>query len=142
MDIATWAPTYSLDVIGDGEVEILNQFTGRTKDRTKWYRPFDKADFGLTNSSGQANDKWRQDYSLLLSNPAGTGTAGETTSFNMSATSGGTSLVLHQQIRETVRTVAKDTGIQLRLRNTTGRFRLLAVIVEERKEGTRGTPVA
>lgn len=141
-DIATWNPSYSLSLISDGENEEFPQFAAKTKDRTKWYRPFNKASFNLTNIGGEAMDKWRQDYSLLLAGANGTGTAGETTSFYLGTTAGGVNLGLHQQVRETVRTVVKDTGVQLKITNTSGRFKLLSVIIEERKDQTRGTTVA
>jgi hypothetical protein len=142
MDIATWNPTYSVSLLADGENEEFVQVSNRTKDRTKWYRPFDKAPFGLTNSSGLAGDKWRQDYSLLLSNPFGTGTTGEATSFSFNATAGGVNLSQHQQIRETFKTVVKDTGVQVKISNTTGRFKLFTTIVEMRKDQTHVPTVA
>lgn len=129
----TWNPNYSVDLIMDGENEVFNQVTGRTKDRTKWYAPFDKADFDLLNAGGQFMDKYRQDYSLLLGNG---GSAGEASSIAFYTTTGGLNLGLHQLATETFKTTRKDVGAQVRITNSQGRFRLSGVTLESRKAQT------
>lgn len=133
LDLSTWAPNYTISLLGNGEAEDVAFITARTKDRAKWYKPFDKVDFESANSTGRAMDDFRQDCSLLLASPYGSGATGEATSFSLPATAGGVNVERHQNIRETMKTILKDTLIQVKISNTTGRFRLLSALVELRK---------
>lgn len=66
----TWAPSFSIRLIYDGvnENQALDADgnTVRTKDRTKYYRPFDADDYDPTNANDDHAIPYRKDYSVPL----------------------------------------------------------------------------
>jgi hypothetical protein len=62
-NVSSWWPNYSVTVNVDGASESYSLKT-ITKDRTKYYRPFDKADYVGTNINDDFDTPHRQDYSI------------------------------------------------------------------------------
>lgn len=136
-DLQTWNPSYSIDVISPGAEEVFAQEEDQTKDRRKWYRPFDKPDFAVGNTDGRFMDKWRKDYSVKFGSATG-----ETTSLRVDTTSGGVRLDLHQDSRETFHLNRDARSLQAKIVNTQGRIRVMGVLLEAAKVTTPGFAMA
>ena len=61
--VGTWNPKFSASVVMDGANERQALTTDRTKSRTEYYRPFDKAPFVESNINEDHSTPYRQDYS-------------------------------------------------------------------------------
>lgn len=66
LSLSTLNPTYSLDLLTDGMGELHNIVTDRTKNRLKYYRPHDKADWNPDNSAGDYLTPFREDYAWVM----------------------------------------------------------------------------
>lgn len=66
VDVATWNPSWNIYELCEGVEEQHTIVSDWTRDRTKYYRPFTKADFVTTNANGDFCDPQRQDYSISL----------------------------------------------------------------------------
>lgn len=64
--LATWNPKYTIETITDGVNESQTLVSDRTKDRTKYYRPFDAAAFDESNVGSNFGTAYREDYSVKL----------------------------------------------------------------------------
>jgi hypothetical protein len=62
--LQTWNPIYSARVIFQGVNKATNAATDKTKDRTKYYRPWDAADYLTSNINDDHYAPDRQDYSV------------------------------------------------------------------------------
>lgn len=60
----TWAPEFSIGAKTDGVSEETTLVEGQTRDRRKWHKPFDRADYDVSNESGEHADPYREDYSV------------------------------------------------------------------------------
>tara|TARA_Y100000310_G_C20681891_1_gene816458 strand:- start:645 stop:2780 length:2136 start_codon:yes stop_codon:yes gene_type:complete len=65
INLATWNPQYNIKLIPDGVNEGVNIATDRTKDRTKYYRPFDALDFD-EETAADFDTPYREDYSARV----------------------------------------------------------------------------
>lgn len=125
VDVQTWAPQTSIDVITTGVNEVSNVIEDRTRDRTAYYQPSDATAFDLDNDNGDFLTPYRQDYSVLL----GSG-AGAAADFALHTVTDGVSLALHQESRITERVNAAGRAAQVRLTNEQGRMRVMAVALD------------
>lgn len=122
-DLQTWSPTYSLTAVGPGVERNTVYVSGQTRDRTLYYEPADQAPFNVQNTNNDFAVPGRQDYSLNLG-PDGA------SQFDLWSASGGVRLDYHQEVRHTERVNMTGRAVQLKLTNTTGRVRLMAVRFE------------
>ncbi len=131
IDVQTWNPSFTLDLLTDGAEETFNQATDQTKDRTLWYKPFDKAAFDVTNADGRYMDKWREDYSLILNSATANGHAAEC---DIDETSGGIVVDQHQETREQFHVMPTGRSCRVKIVNAQGRIRTTGVKLEAMKE--------
>lgn len=68
--IGTWNPRFSASLVMDGANERQPLTTDRTKSRTDYYRPFDKAPFDESNVNEDHSTPYRQDYSTSVTEQA------------------------------------------------------------------------
>ena len=66
VNLATWNPKYTVKSLTDGVNESVTLVTDRTKSRTNYYRPFDKAPFNESNTDDDFDTAYREDYSVAL----------------------------------------------------------------------------
>lgn len=66
LNLATWNPKYTVKSLTDGVNESVTLVTDRTKSRTNYYRPFDKAPFNESNTDDDFDTAYREDYSVSL----------------------------------------------------------------------------
>jgi hypothetical protein len=134
VDVQTWNPNYSIDVIQPGAEEEFALVTDRTKDPTNFTRPFDKAAFALTNADGRFADKWREDYAIKFG-----ADSDETTGIDSHTTTDGIRCDLHQDHREVAHLRRSARSAQIRITNTTGRIRLMSLLLDSKKKPTPGS---
>jgi hypothetical protein len=138
-DFQTWNPKYTVRMIMPGENEVYTQVTDRTKNRTRWYKPFNSQPFDPANPDGRFLDKFREDYSILLGNG---GTTGEATQIALYTTAGGVPTDLHQSVKETYKVKVPGAGAQLEMSNTQGRIRIYTLSTESQIRNTKAIPEA
>jgi hypothetical protein len=129
VDLQTWAPQTSIDLVTTGVNEEQAILTDQTRDRTAYYEPSDAAAFDLDNDNGDFLTPYRQDYSVLLG--SGTGAAAD---FALHTTVEGVALGLHQEARITERSNASGRAALVRLTNEQGRMRVMAVALETNED--------
>ena len=122
--LQTWNPKYTLTSRPEGVQEDIAVVTDRTRSRVKYDRPYNKADWVQTNVNDDFLTRWRQDYSVVF------------TSDTMELTKGsGIKLDQHQEATHRVPSRGRARRMQLKLTNSEGRVRLLAVENEAIEEG-------
>jgi hypothetical protein len=62
--VGTWNPKFSANLVMDGAYESQSLVTDRTKSRTDYYRPFDRAPYTVTNENADHGEPYREDYSV------------------------------------------------------------------------------
>lgn len=134
-DLQTWAPKTSIDIITSGVNEEESAISEQTRDRTAYYSPGDAAPFNVTNVNGDFLTPYREDYSLLLGSGGGgaRALAGAASSCALYATAGGVPTGRHQEARISERISASGRSAQVRLTNTQGRMRVMAVALETKE---------
>jgi hypothetical protein len=125
LDLQTWAATFTVDLLAPGVNRVLNLCTNRTKDRTLYYRPFDRPPYNVTNVNDDFLVPNRQDYSAQAT-PAGF------------LTKSGMQLGLHQEAREPFHFNLRARGVQMRLVNSTGRVRIICTHFKSHKLNEKG----
>lgn len=70
VSLGTWNPQYDIKLLPDGVNEGVAIVTDRTKDRTKYYRPFDAADFDEVTDT-DFDTAQREDYSCRVGDSSG-----------------------------------------------------------------------
>ncbi len=68
LNLKTWYPMYLVNAITEGANEVVNLVRARTKNRTKYDRPFDAAPWVPSNVNDDHNRPFRQDYSVWWEN--------------------------------------------------------------------------
>lgn len=116
---STWNPQYSLDAVFDGANEIAGVILNRTKDRTKYYRPHDQADYLTTNANLDFFTPHREDYSVAQAATEGIYLDGA-----------GINPDLHQEIPEDFWLHGRGRYVQLRFRNAQGRQEIRSTTME------------
>lgn len=66
VNLGTWNPKYTVKSRTDGVNESVTLVSDRTKSRTNYYRPFDKAPFNENNTDDDFDTAYREDYSVAL----------------------------------------------------------------------------
>lgn len=122
--LMTWHPRYTLSIRPEGVLEEKAMVTDRTRSRTRYDRPFDRADWVETNVNDDFDTRGRQDYSLNLS---GAG-------FKLGD---GLGVGLHQEATHWTRADRQARAMQVRITNDLGRCRIIAISYEAR-ESDRG----
>lgn len=116
--VRTWHPTYSVTAVFEGVNKELALATEETRDRTKYFRPFNAAAWDETNVNDDHATPYREDYSVAI--PA----AG----FNFGD---GVDLDLVQSVTESHNINARQGRyLQLEITNTTGRLQLCGTKLE------------
>lgn len=64
LNIATWYPSYTVKLHMDGAVEEQTLVESRTKSRTRYVRPFDAADYDVSNVNDDHATPYREDYTV------------------------------------------------------------------------------
>jgi hypothetical protein len=132
-DVQTWRPSYTLSVLGQGvnEETVISANRPETKDRRKYYEPFNRPDYDPSNVNKDFGAAQRQDYSIQPDSAAyamtpGAGIRGD----------------LHQESRDCRPVSLTGRAAQLKLVSTTGRVRIMAAMLETTKEPTHPGVVA
>jgi len=122
--VATHAPVYTVKVITDGIAESRT-LTATTKSRTKWHRPYGRADWVELNENDDFNDPHRQDYSWPLTEEG-------------ILLGSGIGLDLHQVTEESWGNLRRQgQQIQVEWEGTQGRAVVMGQKVEMRRGNTR-----
>lgn len=133
LDVQTWNPETSLTLLSDGVNEEEELIADRTRDRTKYYRPFNRADYVASNINDDFNVPNRQDYSIEPSSSAYTFTPPASSSVNGDR---------HQSVRYPVRVPgAYRRVLRFRIENTQGRLRLQSLTLETTRAGRAGLAI-
>jgi hypothetical protein len=124
VQLATNDPSFTINAQFDGpEENNLELVGGQTFSRTKYDRPFDKADYVESMAGDDFMTKFRQDYSVNLDTeidlPDGVG-ASDNIGFDPD---------LHQQSQNRYRYRGEGRYVQLKVANTNGRAELVATKV-------------
>lgn len=116
---STWNPRYQIHAVLDGANELAEVTPARTKDRTKYYKPHDKADYDTTNVDLDFFTPHRQDYSLAQRATEG-----------VFIDAPGINPDLHQEVGEQFWRSGRGRYLQIRFRSTQGRLEVRSTIVE------------
>lgn len=127
--LATWNPSYAATLIYDGANETQpqdsNGATAFTRDRTKYFRPFNATDWNPTNVNNDHGTQYRQDYSVPL------GASGI-------YLGSGVQTDLFQETPIIMKVTAKEgRAVQVEITNTQGRGKLKAVELTLMKQPRR-----
>lgn len=123
---STWNPRYSIDSVRDGANEVNAVVSDRTKNRTKYYKPHDQADYVTTNVNNDFFTPHREDYALIQAETEGVFLDGA-----------GVNPDLHQEVGEKFWLHGSGRYLQLRFRNTQGRQEVRSCVVEARPASKR-----
>lgn len=126
LELSTWNPTYSVDVVPDGVGEETTVVSSRSLSRDRSFKFQGTTD--PTNASGQWGLPYAEDYSILSSNDTG---------FVLSNTS---QLIFdkHQRFEDKLNVKERGNSLQVRVRGTRGRVRVHRVSVSGVSYGTSG----
>lgn len=133
LDVQTWNPDYSVSVLTDGVEEETVVDSAITKDRTLWYKPFDKAAFGVNNTSGDFMDPWRYDYSVEFGNDA----TQDCTALRVDTTTDGIAIGRVQEARESRRINPTGRSCRVKVECAQGRIRITGCKLETQKDYTK-----
>lgn len=113
MQIGTWNPVYTVSVVTDGQAESAVA-RSISKSRTKFSRPFTRADYDETNASDDALDPYREDYSVVI----------PTAGINLGS---GIQVDIHQVIQETLKLKSRGSWFQIDLSVSQGRIQVKSI---------------
>jgi len=113
----TWAPKFTHVAQFDGVNETLTLKSDVTRSRTKYYKPFDAADYNVNNSGNDHGTAFREDYSVNLA----------TSAVTLAVGASGINPDLHQEKLEDGRIGKMGRYCQLKLTNTQGRCEIATV---------------
>lgn len=115
---STWNPAYVIDAVFDGAEEVFGVVPLRTKDRTKYYKPHDAADYDTTNVNNDFFTAHREDYSI------------EQRVLESVYLDDSLQPDLHQEAPESFWIYGRGRYVQLRFRNTQGRQEVRGTVIE------------
>jgi hypothetical protein len=119
VSVNTWNPTYSVTASFEGVNKTLALATDETRDRTRYFRPFNAAAYDATNANDDFATPYREDYSVVMD------TDGVTFDDN------GINLGTLQSVVESHNINCRQGRyVQLEITNTTGRLQLAGVNLE------------
>ena len=131
VDLQTWNATFSVNLLTDGVNEDVEVTTGVSKDRTRYYFPFDAAPYVVTNIGNNFFTAGREDYSIQP-----TGAAYE---FTPGANVRGD---LHQDAREPWDVTLAGRSARVQLLGTRGRCRIGTIRITETVDDQTAGPIA
>jgi hypothetical protein len=121
VQMKTQNPTFTVDAEFEGVNESVNLVANKTYDRTKYDRPFDRADYTVTDATNFF-EPYRQDYTVQANDFA--------TAFTNAPASGAVfdpDLMADHENRYAFR--GEGRYMQLRIKNTTGKHEVTALSV-------------
>lgn len=121
VDVQTWAPNMTLEVLTDGVNEVETLVSGSTRDRTKYLRQ-DMANYDATNANNDFYAAYREDYSIQPTSSSYEFTPGDDVYGH-----------LHQESRLQQSANALGRSARVKLTNSTGRVRVMAAAVAMRE---------
>jgi hypothetical protein len=125
----TWAPEFSVSARVDGMGEEFALVSGATRDRRKFFKPFGKPDFNVTNDDERWADKYREDYSVDMTR----GSTGIGLDYGpILLGDDGVYFDQHQEMPTTVRMNREGRYCQVVIENAEGRCGIKSVSVEGR----------
>lgn len=138
LDLETWEPKYSADLLLDGVNEVIPLCSDQEKNPRKYYT-FGKKDWDPTNVNDDHGEPWREDYALIVPSengvdfPVDFGCA-----FSDALHLGsGVNPDQSQRVQAPYRSRARGQYAQMRIRNRKGRCAVHSVVVEA-VPGARG----
>ena len=118
ISLRTWNPTYSVTAKFEGVAKELALATDETRDRTKYFRPFNAAAWDESNVNDDHVTPYREDYSVLLPDDG-------------MYFGSGVDLDLVQSVTESHNINSRQGRyLQLEITNTTGRLQLCGTQLE------------
>lgn len=117
-NIATWNPSYTISTGVQGVNTDVAYVPNVTRDATKYFQPFDKPDYDLSNDNDDFMAPRRQDYSVTLLDPAGV------------AMLSGIAPDLSQESIDRAQVNERGLWLQLQIDNAQGRLELIATAME------------
>jgi len=138
--IETWHPRYDVELLMEGEAESYMVSENVTRSPAEWYKPFNKEPFDTDNGDGRFMDKFRKDYSVILSNDPRLPAADITDGIYASPVDLPTGIRtdLHQSVSDRYRINVDGVSAGIRITSDQGRFRLSSVSFEGEQRQTRG----
>ena len=124
MKVSTHDPAYTVVAATDGVGEVAS-VASVTKDRTKWYRPYGKADWEESNENDDFNDPNREDYAWIA------------TTDGMEMGAAGVGMDIHQEVEHTRKLKVRGQHLMIELEGTQGRAVVSGIKVEMQRAGTR-----
>lgn len=122
--LQTWRPNYTLTLLTEGVNEVTTLAENVTKDRTRYYTPFNKPRFDPTNVNDDSAAPKREDYSVQLGEP------GPTEVFVGS----GLKIDQHQEAAENHQLNTAGRAARVRIVNRQGRVRVMGVLLENQEQ--------
>ena len=126
LDVQTWNPSYSADLLLEGVNEETAIVAATTRSRTNYTKPFNKAAWVTSNVNNDFDTPYREDYSIQPDTSSYAFTGGDGVRGDM-----------HQAARHTVRLRDRSRACRVRVASTQGRIRLMAVRVEQLQQRPR-----
>ncbi len=131
LDLQTWNVQYSVNLLADGVNEDVSVAENVTKDRTRYYFPFDAAPYDPTNVNGDFFTAGREDYSIQPTSAAYEFTPSDNVS-------GG----LMQEAREPWEVTLAGRTCRVQVLSTQGRWRLSNCRLVETIDDNAAGPIA
>ena len=126
LDVQTWKPSFTVTLLSGGAFEETSVASAVTKSRTAYYKPAGTTAYDRENSNNDFDTPYRQDYSISPLDAAFAFTPGDAVRGNH-----------HQQTREAYRIASvRDRAVRVKITNTQGRLRLLAVQLQSTTQAT------
>ena len=126
LDVQTWKPSFTVTLLSGGAFEETAVASAVTKSRTAYYKPAGTAAYNRLNPNNDFDTPYREDYSIAPLDASFTFTPGDAVRGNH-----------HQQTREAYRLNAvRDRAVRVKIVNTQGRLRLLAVQLQSTVQAT------
>lgn len=121
--LGTWSPKYSIAALVQGQNASQEYVTEETRDRTKYFAPFDQADFDVGNPADTYDAPRREDYSWTDSG------AGGANGLGMLIGTGATWDAVQEYVH---RVPVSENGLwlQLEITNEDGHLELIATAME------------
>jgi len=131
LDLQTWNVSCSVNLLADGVNEDVTVASAVTKDRTRYYFPFDAAPYDVTNVNGDFYTAGREDYSIQPTSAA--------YAFTPSANVSGD---LMQEAREPWEVTLAGRSCRVQLLSTRGRWRMSNCRLTETIDDNAAGPIA
>jgi hypothetical protein len=124
LQLATWSPRYSIRAVGAGVNAGTDEVEGETRDRTKYFAPWDAPAWEPTNQNDDYDNPRREDYSFQMGDAISDSEAS-----GLMLNSGASVDALQEVVH---RTPVNERGLwmQLEVTNSDGRVELLASAME------------